>query len=122
MKAFRAVLAGLALAGMGVAHADQVVEQVPDTMPGKGYGGLTGMMVGAAAGGPIGAIVGALAGAWAGGATQDALGMSGNAYRVERADGSETVVRTPGETWAAGDSVTVVDRRLVKADGTLSQR
>jgi outer membrane lipoprotein SlyB len=97
----------------GIAHADTVIEEVPDTLPGKGVGGLSGFMVGAAAGGPVGALVGAGIGWLGGGETQEASGITGTAYKVKREDGSETIVRSPNRQFAAGDRVQIVANRLI---------
>lgn len=103
---------------VGVTPADTVIGEVPDTLPGKGFGGLTGFMAGAGAGGPIGAVLGAGLGWLVGGETQKATGLSGQAYRVAREDGSEIIVRSPGRSWTAGDRVGVVGGRLVAAGET----
>lgn len=97
----------------GIAHADTVIEEVPDTLPGKSFGGVSGFMAGAVAGGPVGALLGAGIGWLGGGATQDATGTAGTAYKVKREDGSETVVRSPNRKFAAGDKVQIVANRLV---------
>ena len=83
----------------GVAQADTVIGEVPDTLPGKGFGGVSGFMAGAAAGGPIGAAIGAGVGWLVGGETHRATGLSGAAYRVLHDDGTVTIVRSPGRTW-----------------------
>jgi outer membrane lipoprotein SlyB len=101
----------------GVAHADTVIAEVPDTLPGKGVGGLSGFMAGATAGGPVGVLVGAAIGWLGGGEIQKASGTAGTAYKVKREDGSETIVRSPSRKFAAGDRVRVVANRLV-ADST----
>lgn len=101
----------------GIAHADTVIEEVPDTLPGKSFGGLSGFMAGAVAGGPVGALVGAGIGWLGGGATQEASGAAGTAYKVKREDGSETVVRSPNRKFAAGDRVQIVANRLVADSG-----
>lgn len=94
-------------------HADTVVEEVPDTLPGEGFGGFSGFMAGAAAGGPIGALVGAGVG-WLGGrAIQGGSGLEGTAYRVKRGDGSEKIVRSPKRRFSPGDRVQIVSSRLV---------
>jgi outer membrane lipoprotein SlyB len=107
----------------GVAQADMVIGEVPDTLPGKGFGGVSGFMAGAAAGGPIGAAIGAGVGWLVGGETHRATGLSGAAYRVLHDDGTVTIVRSPGRTWSAGDRVRVLGNRLVAADniGTNAQ-
>lgn len=98
------------------AQADTVIKAVPDTLPGKGFGALSGFMAGIT-GGPVGALVGTGVGWLFGGKTQDITGLSGNAYRVKREDGSETVVRSPGSTWSPGDRVRIVAGRLVAEEG-----
>ena len=60
----------------GVAQADMVIGEVPDTLPGKGFGGVSGFMAGAAAGGPIGAAIGAGVGWLVGGETHKATGLT----------------------------------------------
>jgi len=102
----------------GVAQADTVIAEVPDTLPGKGSGGLSGFMAGAAAGGPVGAAIGAGLGWLVGGETQKAAGLSGTAYRISREEGGETVVRSPGRKWSPGDRVHIVGARLVAAGDT----
>jgi len=102
----------------GVAQADTVIAEVPDTLPGKGSGGLSGFMAGAAAGGPVGAAIGAGLGWLVGGETQKAAGLSGTAYRISREEGGETVVRSPGRKWSPGDRVRIVGARLVAAGDT----
>lgn len=97
----------------GTVHADTVVEEIPDTLPGKGFGGLSGFMAGAAAAGPVGALVGAGIGWLGGAAIQDGSGLAGTAYRVKHLDGSETTVRSPKRRFAPGDQVQVVSSRLV---------
>lgn len=99
----------------GVAHADTVIGEVPDTLPGQGFGGLSGLMAGAAAGGPVGAAIGAGLGWLVGGETQRATGLSYPAYRVSDDAGRVTTVRSPGRIWSAGDRVRVVRGRLVAA-------
>ncbi|MGE3297173.1 MAG: hypothetical protein AB7I68_07440 [Porticoccaceae bacterium] len=106
------------LVKVGLTQADTVLEQVPDTLPGKSFGGLSGFMAGAVVGVPIGAAVGAGLGWLVGGETQNATGLSGQAYRIARDDGSEIVVRSPGRSWTAGDHVHVVGGRLVAAGKT----
>jgi outer membrane lipoprotein SlyB len=99
----------------GAAQADTVIGEVPDTLPGKGFGGLSGFMVGATAGGPVGAAIGAGLGWLVGGATLQATGLSDAAYRVSDAAGRVTTVRSPGRTWSAGERVRAVNGRLVAA-------
>ncbi|MGD8852068.1 MAG: hypothetical protein PVI28_06615 [Gammaproteobacteria bacterium] len=99
----------------GVAQADTVTGDVPDTLPGSSFGGLSGFMAGAATGGPIGGVVGAGLGWLVGGQAHEATGLTDAAYRVAHDDGSETVVRSPGRTWSPGDRVRVVGARLVEA-------
>jgi outer membrane lipoprotein SlyB len=97
----------------GIAHADRIIEEVPDTLPGKGFGGLSGFMAGAAAGGPVGALVGAGIGWLGGGAIQEVSDTAGTAYKVKREDGSTTTVRSPNRKFTAGDRVQIVANRLV---------
>ena len=118
MRTHACLLALVLLSAIGTTQADTVIGETPDTQAGKGFGGLSGFMVGAAAGGPIGAAVGAGVGWLVGGETQTATGLGGTAYRVARESGGETVVRSPGRTWSAGDRVRVVGNRLVAADDT----
>ena len=101
----------------GNVHADTIIEEVPDTLPGKGFGGLSGFMAGAVAGGPVGVLVGAGLGWFAGGGIQDASGFAGTAYRVKREDGSETVVRSPNAEFSPGDRVEIAGNRLVAVHG-----
>lgn len=72
----RTVLSLTMLLNVGLTQADTVIEKVPDTLPGKGFGGLSGLMVGAAIGAGLGWLVV--------GETQKATGPSGQAYRVAR--------------------------------------
>lgn len=95
--------------------ADTVIEVVPDTLPGKGGGGLSGFMLGAAAGGPVGALVGAGIGWLGGGEVQRFTGLDGQAYRVRRDGGREVIVRSPQDRWSPGDRVSIVGGRLVAA-------
>lgn len=97
---------------VGAASADTVLEEVPDTLPGKSFGTLSGFMVGATAG-PLGAIVGAGIGLLGGELLQTATGLNGRAYRIARDDGSQVVIRSPGQTWSEGDKVEIVRNRLV---------
>jgi len=106
----------------GMVHADTVIEEVPDTLPGKGLGGLSGFMAGIVAGGPVGAILGTGIGWLAGSTVQDATGAAGKAYRVKRKDGSEAVVRSPNRAFSPGDRVTIAGNRLVALDGSESPR
>jgi outer membrane lipoprotein SlyB len=101
----------------GALHADTVVEAVPDSLAGKSLGGFSGFMAGAAAGGPVGAAIGAGLGWLVGGETHKSSGLGAPAYRVRRADGSETVVRSPKRRWSPGDPVRIVDSRLVAEPG-----
>jgi outer membrane lipoprotein SlyB len=101
---------------VGVSRADTVVAEVPDTLPGQGFGGVSGFMAGAVAGGPVGAAIGAGFGWLAGGETWQATGVSGQAYRVVQEDGREVTVRSPGQTWSVGDRVHIVGGRLVVAE------
>ena len=116
MRSSKSVLLCVLLSCAGVVNAGQVVEPVPDTLPGKGFGGLTGFMVGAAVGGPIGAVALGLGSAWAGGKVQEATGLHGTAYLVERADGKQVVVRAPGQEFSAGDKVDVVGARMTRQE------
>jgi outer membrane lipoprotein SlyB len=111
----RSVLLHAMLLSAGLTQADTVIKEVPDTLPGKSFGGLSGFMAGAAAGGPVGAAIGAGLGWLAGGETQKATGLSGKAYRVAREDGSEITIRSHARTWSAGDRVRIVGGRLVAA-------
>ena len=117
MQKRRVLIIVTILLNAGVAHADTVIGEVPDTLPGNGFGGLSGFMVGAAAGGPVGAAIGAGLGWLVGGATLQATGLSDPAYRVSDAAGRVTTVRSPGRNWSAGDRVRAVNGRLVAAGG-----
>ena len=109
------ILVAMLLHG-GTVHADTVIEEVSDTLPGKGFGGLSGFMAGAAAGGPVGAVLGAGIGWLGGGVAQDASGVAGKAYRVQRDGGNETVVRSPKRSFSPGERVQIVANRLVPAN------
>lgn len=109
----RKVLAALVLATqVGSAHAERVIDAVPDTLPGKGFGALTGFMAGFA-GGPVGALAGAGIGWLAGYAAQATTGLHATAYRVQDDAGAVRVVRSPKRTWSPGDRVRVDGNRLV---------
>ena len=112
MKRAAAVFLCGAMVCTGGVMADKVIETVPDTLPGKGFGALSGFMAGSMIGGPLGAMAGTVVGAWAGGVIQESSGLHRDAYRVERADGSHVVVRSPQRAWSPGDQVAVVDGRL----------
>lgn len=99
----------------GQLQAAEVIESVPDTLPGKGYGAASGFMAGSISGGPAGGILGAIGGWWLGHGIQRASGLHHNAYLVKEDDGNRKVVRSPGRDWEAGDKVEVVGRRLVEA-------
>jgi len=114
----RTVILFTMLLNAGLTQADTVIKEVPDTLPGRSFGGLSGFMAGAAAGGPVGAAIGAGLGWLVGGETQKGTGLSGKAYRVAREDGSEITVRSPGRSWTVGDRVHVVGGRLVAAGET----
>lgn len=88
------------------------MEEVPDTLPGKGFGGLSGFMAGATVG-PLGAIAGAGIGALGGALFQSETGLGDRAYRIAKDDGTQAVVRSPGKSWSKGDQVEVVGGRLV---------
>lgn len=100
---------------MGLASADTVIAEVPDTLPGKGFGGLTGFMIGATAG-PLGALVGAGIGALGGALFQQGTGLSDHAYRIAGEDGRQTVVRSPRRSWSEGEQVEILNGRLVSLD------
>ena len=121
MKRFAPYVIAIALMHAGVAAADVVENEVPDTIAGKGFGALAGFMAGAAAGGPVGAVIGVLAGGWSGALAQEATGLHGTAYRVEGEDGSAHIVRSPAQRWRAGDEVEVVRGRLMAAGQTADQ-
>jgi outer membrane lipoprotein SlyB len=112
MKLKTLLLIFAAILPVGLANADTVIEEVPDTLPGTGFGGLTGFMVGATAG-PFGALAGAGIGALGGALFQRETGFSGHAYRIQKEDGTHAVVRSPGRSWSNGDQVEVVSGRLV---------
>ena len=116
MTSSKSVLLCVLLSCGGVVNAGQVVEPVPDTLPGKGFGGLTGFMVGAAVGGPISAVALGLGSAWAGGKVQEATGLHGTAYLVEGVDGKQVVVRAPGQEFSSGDKVDVVGARMTRQE------
>jgi len=97
----------------GLVHADTIIEEVPDTAPGVSFGGISGFMAGAAAGGPVGAAIGAGLGWLVGAEVSRSTALGGQAYRVLRDDGEETVVRSPGQSWSPGDRVRIVGNRLV---------
>lgn len=113
MKTRMAVLVCMLSAMQGVAAADTVVATKPDTALGKGIGGMSGFLVGGAVAGPIGAIGVGLAGLWLGGETQEATGLHGDAYVVQREDGSTQTVRSPKVKVAVGDQVRIVGRRPI---------
>ena len=100
----------------GLATADVVVGEEADTVVGKMTGGWLGFLLGGAVGGPLGALALGGLGGWSGGEVQESADMGGTAYRVQRDDGSELVVRSPNKKWDEGDHVRVSGRRLVEAD------
>jgi len=117
MKQLNAALLGILLLGASAVHAATVVEEVPDTLPGKGFAGLSGFMAGMVAGGPVGAIGASLASAWLGGKVQETTGLHGRAYRIENEDGSTSIVRSPQQEWSIGDQVKVNgDHRLERLE------
>ena len=113
MKSRLAVLVCILSIASPVALADTIVATAPDTALGKGIGGMSGILIGGAVAGPIGAIGAALAGLWAGGEMQRASGMHGEAYVVERDDGSKRTVRSPTIKMAIGEQVQIIGRRPV---------
>ncbi len=115
MKRYAPYVIAAALLQANVAGADIVKQEVPDTMGGKGFGGVAGFMVGAASGGLVGAVVGALMGGWSAAKVQEVTGLHGSAYQIEKKDGSEQVVRSPKQHWEIGDEVEVVHGRLIAA-------
>ncbi|MEZ5524068.1 MAG: hypothetical protein R3E62_03715 [Pseudomonadales bacterium] len=115
MKIFATSLLTLTVLYSAFASADTVVGEEADTTLGKGVGGWAGVLIGGAAGGPVGALAAGALGVWFGGEVQEGTGQSGRAYRVQRDDGSETVVRSPKQTWQQGDRVDVIGNRLVAA-------
>ncbi len=117
MKQLNAALLGILLLGAPAVHAATVVEEVPDTLPGQGFSGLSAFMAGMAAGGPVAAIGAGLAGAWVSGKVQESTGLHGRAYRIENEDGSTSIVRSPQQEWAIGDQVKVNgDHRLERLE------
>lgn len=116
MKQLNILLLSVLLLGTPGIHADTVVEEVPDTLPGKGFGGLIGVMVGTVVAGPVGAIGVGLVSAWLGGKAQEVTGLYGRAYHVERQAGCCKTVRSPRQRWAIGDQVRIDGNRLVQLD------
>lgn len=113
MKSMRKILLSAALVLATGVQADIVVREVPDTAPGKGYGGVTGLMVGSV-GGPLGAVVGVGVGLLLGGEAQEVLGLEGKAYEVRAFDGSLRTVRSPNQIFEPGDEVVIQNGRLIK--------
>ncbi len=93
-------------------NADTVVKEVPDTKPGQIFGGVVGFMVGSI-GGPLGALAGGGISWLTGGEIQQASGLAGRAYEVEKVDGSLEIVRSPNQQWQPGDEVRIENERLV---------
>lgn len=114
MKQLNIWLLSVLLLGTPITYADSVVEEVPDTLPGKGFGGLFGIMAGTVVAGPLGAIGVGLASAWLGGKIQEVTGLYGRAYRVEGKDGSSKIVRSPRQRWSIGDQVRINGNRLTQ--------
>jgi hypothetical protein len=114
MKLSACAVTAAALLHPGIADADVVKQEVPDTIAGKGFGAPAGFMLGAT-GGPFGAEVGALVGGWSVAAVRKAAGLHGFAYVIQRQDGSEQTVRSPGRLWRAGNEVEVLHGRLIDA-------
>ena len=113
MKSRLAVLVCILSTASPLALADTVVATAPDTALGKGIGGMSGILIGGAIAGPVGAIGAALAGLWAGGEMQRASGIHGEAYVVERDDGSRRTVRSPKREMAVGEQVRIIGRRPI---------
>ncbi|MDV3237274.1 MAG: hypothetical protein LOY58_00275 [Gammaproteobacteria bacterium] len=105
-----------ALSAMQIAAADTVVGTAPDTIVGKGIGGMSGFLVGGAVAGPLGAIGVGLASLWLGGEVQEATGLHDEAYVVQHEDGTTETVRSPNTKVAVGEEVRVEGRRLVRTD------
>lgn len=118
MNLFTKTLLSAALISSFSAQADTVVRAVPDTAPGKGYGGVTGLMVGSV-GGPLGALVGAGLGWMLGGESQGLLGLEGKAYEVKTSDGRLVTVRSPKVSFEPGEQVIVSNGRLIKKPETM---
>ena len=64
-------------------------------------------------GGPLGALAGGSLSWFAGGKIQQASGVHGKAYEVEKEDGSLVVIRSPNKQWQPGDKVRIENARLV---------
>ena len=113
MQRLTIVILGL-IAGLSAQSvlADEVVAATPDNTGGYVFGSGIGVLLGGAAGGPIGALLGAGLGAFAGAEVQQQSNLSGQAYRVKDADGSEQVVRSPTEQFQPGEQVNVQAGRL----------
>lgn len=114
MKALTVCLLTVTLSLCQQATADVVISEEKDNTLGKGIGGWTGVLIGGAAAGPAGALAAGFAGIWSGGEIQESIGKSGRAYRIERPDGTEKIVRSPKQIWYPGDTVKVVGNRLVR--------
>jgi outer membrane lipoprotein SlyB len=99
----------------GQSMASEVIRAVDDNTAGQTFGGLSGLLLGAAAGGPVGALVGGLAGIWIGAESQQASGLSEQAYMVKTATGEELTVRSPKRTFNPGEQVVVQGNRLHSA-------
>ncbi|WP_288355462.1 hypothetical protein [uncultured Cycloclasticus sp.] len=93
-------------------HADTVIKELPDTKPGKIFGGALGFMIGAISG-PAGALAGGGISWFAGGKIHQASGVTGRAYEVKKDDGSLTIIRSPNQQWQPGDKVRIENARLV---------
>lgn len=122
MKSRIAVFVCALSAAQFAAAADTVVATTPDTVVGKGIGGMSGFLVGGAVAGPLGAIGVGLVSLWLGGEAQEAIGLHDEAYVVQREDGSTQTVRSPNLEVAVGDEVRIEGRRLVRAEPATSEQ
>ncbi|MEZ5492073.1 MAG: hypothetical protein R3F50_17445 [Gammaproteobacteria bacterium] len=84
--------------------ADVVVEQHDDNTGGKMVGGITAFLIGGLAG-PAGSLLAILPGSWIGKNVQQDLGLSGQAYTVEKANGERIKLRSPNHKFEIGDKV-----------------
>ncbi len=112
MKGFVAIVFCCAVAVLQPVNADTVVDRVPDTIGGKGIGGMTGFLLGGAAGGPLGALGAGLVSIFIGSEVQEATGLHGDAYVVESDAGERQTVRSPNLPFDVGDKVVVTGNRL----------
>lgn len=109
-KTLSTCLIALALHTSGTSAAE-VTGHSPDKTGGRMLGGWTAFLIGGAAAGPVGAIAAGLGGAWAGGEIQEVSGNSGQLHHVKTDAGQTLTLRSPNQTFAVGEQVTIAGNR-----------